>query len=301
MQIILLYVVIVLIWGSTWSTIPYQLGIVAEEVSVGYRFGLAAITLYGYALSSGRQIRLPTHAYPVVLLQGTLMFCLAYFFVYYGAGRLASGLVAVLFTSIVLANAAFERIFFRTPFEPRIVSAALLGAAGMTMIFWPEVSVISLEDDTVVGILLVFIGVLLASLGNMAAVVNTRRSLPVVAVNAHSMAWAAALSLAIAYALGREFLFPLRLSYVLSLGYLSIFGSAVAFGAYLALIRHIGSARAAYTSVLYPLVALGISTLFEEYRWTVIAALGLVLTLAGNWLILRRRGEMKRTVRGTEL
>ncbi len=192
MQVILLYAVIVLIWGSTWLAIPYQLGVVAEETSVGYRFGLAAIMLYAYALLSRRQIRLPIDAYPVVALQGTLLFCLAYFFVYYGAGRLTSGLVALLFSSIVLTNATFERIFFRIPFERRILVAALLGIGGIEMI--------------------------------------------------------------------------LQLGFVVSLGYLAVFGSAIAFGCYLALIRHIGSARAAYTSVLYPLVALGISTVVEGYQ-----------------------------------
>jgi len=290
-QVILLYAVIVLIWGSTWSAIPYQLGVVAEEVSVGYRFGLAAITLYAYALLSRRQIRLPINTYPIVALQGTLLFCLAYFFVYYGAGRLTSGLVAVLFSSIVLTNATFERIFFRTPFDRRIVVAALLGITGIAMIFWPEVAAVSLDDDALVGMLLVFIGVMFASLGNMTAIINTRRALPIIAVNTHSMAWAAVLSLVIAYTLDRKFLFPLQPGFILSLGYLAVFGSAIAFGCYLALIRHIGSARAAYTSVLYPVVALGISTVVEDYRWTVIAAAGIMLTLAGNWLVLRRSGD----------
>ena len=123
----------------------------------------------------------------------------------------------------------------------------------------------------------------------MTAVVNTRRELPVLAVNAHAMAWAGLLSLLIAAAVGRELNFSLKPGYVISLAYLAVFGSAIAFGCYLALIRRIGPARAAYSSVLFPVVALAISTVVEGYRWTIIAAIGLSLTLVGNWLILHRR------------
>ncbi|MDH3614582.1 MAG: DMT family transporter [Gammaproteobacteria bacterium] len=289
MQVILLYASVVLIWGSTWAAIPFQLGVVAAEVSVGYRFGIAALLLYAYALLSRRRIRLPANAYIFVILQGTLLFCLNYLLVYYATARITSGLVAVLFSSIVLFNAINERIFFKTQIDGRLVIAGLLGLTGIAMIFWPEVSMISFEDNTVVGILLMLMGTILASFGNMTAVVNTRHELPVVAVNAHAMAWSALLSLLIAALLGREFNFSLQPGYVISLAYLAVFGSAIAFGCYLALIRRIGSARAAYSSVLFPVVALAISTFVEGYRWTVIAAVGIILTLAGNWLILRSR------------
>jgi len=289
MQVILLYASVVLIWGSTWAAIPYQLGDVAAELSVAYRFGIAALFLYAYALLSRRQIRLPGNAYGFVFLQGTLLFSLNYFLVYYGTARITSGLVAVLFSSIVLFNAIFERIFFKRRLDGRLIIAGILGLSGISMIFWREVSVISFGDDTVVGIAFVLTATVIASLGNMTAVVNTRRELPVVVVNAHAMAWSALLSFVIAMLLGREFSFSLEQGYLLSLAYLAVFGSAIAFGCYLALIRRIGAARAAYSSVLFPVVALGISTLVEGYQWTSIAATGIMLTLAGNWLILSSR------------
>ena len=96
MQIVLLYATVVLIWGSTWSAIPFQLGVVAEELSVAYRFGIAALFLYAYALLSRRRIRLPANAYPFVFLQGTLLFSLNYFLVYYATVHITSGLVAAL-------------------------------------------------------------------------------------------------------------------------------------------------------------------------------------------------------------
>ena len=289
MQVVLLYAAVVLIWGSTWTAIPFQLGVVAEEVSVGYRFGIAALGLYSYAVVSRRRLRLPARTYPMVFLQGALLFSINYFFVYYGTVYITSGLVAVLFSSIVLMNAVFERLIFKTLVDRRLLLAAALGITGIAMIFWPEVSALSIADDTVKGIIMVMIGTAIASLGNMTAVVNTRGELPVVAVNAHAMAFAALLALAIAAALGREFDFLITPGYVLSLLYLAIFGSAVAFGCYLALLRRIGSARAAYSSVLFPVVALAMSTLLEDYRWTPIAATGILFTLVGNWLILSRR------------
>ncbi len=262
---------------------------VAAEVSVGYRFGIAAIVLYLYALASRRKLAVPAYTYPVIFLQGALLFCVNYFFVYYGTARITSGLVAVVFTMILPFNAVFDRLFFGTRIDAGLALAAVLGIGGIVMIFWPEVASLSLANQTVIGIGLVLIGTIIASLGNMCAVLNTRRELPVIAVNAHAMAFASILALLISAAIGRQFAFSATTGYVASLLYLAIFGSAVAFGCYLALIRRIGSARAAYSSLLFPVVALVISTLFEAYRWTPVATTGILLTLAGNWLILSRR------------
>lgn len=289
MQVILLYASVVLIWGSTWAAIRYQLGDVAAELSVAYRFGIAAVILYAYALLSRRQIRLPVDAYAFVLLQGTLLFCLNYFLMYYGTAKITTGLIAVLFSSIIFFNAVFERVFFKKQIDSRLFISGALGLSGIALIFWPEVSIVSFEDDTVVGIALVLLGTVIASLGNMTAVVNTRRGLPVIAVNAHAMAWAALLSFLIAVLLGREISISVENAYLLSLAYLAVFGSAIAFGCYLALIHRIGAARAAYSSVMFPVVALAISTVVEGYQWTGIAAAGIMLTLAGNWLILSGR------------
>ena len=289
MQILLLYATVVLIWGSTWAAIPYQLGTVAEELSVGYRFGLAAVALYAYAFASRRPLRIPLTSLPLVFLQGALLFCINYFFVYYGTAYLTSGIVAVLFSSILILNAIFERLFFGRAIDARFWLAATVGISGIALIFGNEISDLSITDASVHGGLLVLLGTLIASLGNMAAVSNTKRGLPVVAVNAHAMAFAAVLAVLIALVAGRAFTISLHADYLLSLLYLAVFGSAVAFGCYLALLKLIGAARASYSSVLFPVVALLISTVFEGYRWTPPAAIGMLLTLAGNWLILSQR------------
>lgn len=290
MQVALLYATVVLIWGSTWIAITYQLGVVAAEVSVAYRFAIAAVALCLYAIVARKKIHLPLRYYPMVVVQGFLLFSINYLLVYYGTGYITTGLIAVTFSSIVVCNAFFERVFFRTPFEARLLFASLLGILGIALIFWPEVTSLSLKDSTIAGLVLILLSVVCASLGNMAAVLNTGRNLPVLALNAHGMAWGALLSMLAAGVLGREFNFSFEPGYVWSLLYLAFFGSAIAFGCYLALIRRIGSARAAYTSVLFPVVALAISTVVEDYHWSTPAIAGITLTLAGNWLALRKPG-----------
>jgi drug/metabolite transporter (DMT)-like permease len=185
-------------------------------------------------------------------------------------------------------NAFFERIFFGRPLERRLIIASILGIIGVACMFWPEVQSFGLQDESVYGIFLSVIAVTFASLGNMAAIVCTSRDLPVVTVNAHGMAWGALTSAGIAVVLGREIEFVFQPEYIASLLYLAIFGSAIAFGCYLALLRTIGSARAAYTSVLFPVVALLVSTLVEDYQWTASALAGIVFIIAGNWLALTR-------------
>ena len=291
MQVLVLYATVVLIWGSTWAAIPYQLGVVAEELSVSYRFGLGSLILFVYAVISGRQLRIPRNIYPFVLIMGAMMFSAGYLFIYYGTAYITSGLVAVVFSFIVVSNAFYERIFFSTRIESRMLLATALGVAGMALMFWPEVSAFSFQDETITGVLLILTSVLLGSFGTMAAIVCTRQQLPVVTVNAHAMAWGSLTSFTVAMILGRPINFSFEPSYLISLAYLSIFGSAVAFGCFLALLRLIGSARAAYTSVLFPIVALLISTLFEDYRWSVPAFAGIALIVSGNWLALTKTGK----------
>ncbi|RLA25574.1 MAG: EamA family transporter [Gammaproteobacteria bacterium] len=292
MQVAILYAIVVLIWGSTWLAITYQIGVVAEEVSVAYRFALGSVSLFIYAALSRRKVRIPWNSYGYVVLMGALMFSVSYLFVYHGAAYIPSGLVAVIFSLIVVTNALFERVFFKTRFESRLLLASLLGVIGVGLIFWPEISNFSLQDQAMMGVLLVTMSVLVASLGNMTAIINTNRGLPVVAVNAHAMAWGALFSAAVAVLFGRPFNFLFEFEYIASLAYLSVFGSAIAFGCYLALLRTIGSTRASYSSVLFPIVALLISTFVEDYQWSTMAVSGIVFIIAGNWLALSKRKGM---------
>ena len=288
MDIALLYGTVVLIWGTTWFAIELQLGPVAEELSVAYRFGLGSLGLFAFARITNTDLRVRLADYPIVMIMGVLLFSGAYLCVYYGTGYLASGLVAVLFSLIIICNAILERFFFGTPIDARLGLAALTGIVGTALVFGPELGGMHPDPGIVAGIAWTLASILIASFGNMAAISATSRGLPVATVNAHAMAWGSLASLAVALALDRPLNFSMTPAYVSSLLFLAIFGSAVAFGCYLALLKRIGSARASYSSVLYPVVALLVSSLFEGYRWTVPALAGLLLILAGNWLALTR-------------
>ena len=288
MSTLWLYATVVLIWGSTWFAITFQIGTVAEEYSVSYRFALASAALFAYAGVKGHSISIPMARYLPIVAMGVLMFSVSYILVYFGSAYITTGLVAVLYSLIVLFNAALERAFYGTPIDRRLILASITGLTGTGLVFWPEVAALTLADKAVLGIVWIIASVFLAALGNMAAISNTRHGWPIVTVNAHAMAWGALTSSAIGLTLGRELGFAMTAEYVLSLLFLSVFGSCIAFGCFLALIKRIGSARASYASVLFPIVALGISTLFEGYRWTAMGTAGVALILSGNWLALSR-------------
>lgn len=282
----LIYGVVVLIWGTTWYVIKFQLGVVEPEISLVYRFGLAALCLFGYARLAGSPLGLSWRDHRFIALQGATLFCLNYWMTYLSTQYLTSGLVAVLFTAIIFFNIVNGRMILGTAIEGRVLAAAGAGVVGVALLFLPELQAAMHEPLIARGAALALGATYLASLGNMAASRNTRAGLPVVTVNAYGMAYGAAGLAAIALLRGAPLDFDPRWPYVLSLLYLSLAGTALAFGLYLALIRRIGASRAAYTSVLFPVVALVVSTLFEGYRWSLPAVIGLAVLVAGNALAL---------------
>lgn len=288
MPVPVLYAIVVLVWGSTWYAIKLQLGPVPEELSVAWRFGLASLLLFGLARVSGHSLGVARSIYPFVVLQGLLMYSVSYVLVYFASSHITTGLIAVLYSSIVIFNGVFERMFYGTAFDRRLLMAAVVGLTGTALVFWPEVRALSFEDRVVVGLTWSMASVVAAALGNMAAIRNTRNGIPVVLINAHGMAWGALFSLLVVIVRGRPIVFSTDPVYVASLLYLAVFGSCVAFGAFMALLKRIGAGRASYVSVLFPIIALLLSTLFEGYRWGGAAMAGVILILGGNWLALSR-------------
>ncbi len=291
----LIYGVVVLIWGTTWYVIKFQLGVVEPEISLVYRFGLAALCLFGYAHLAGSPLALSWRDHRFIALQGATLFCLNYWMTYLSTQYLTSGLVAVLFTAIIFFNIVNGRMILGTAIEGRVLAAAGAGVVGVALLFLPELQAAMHEPLIARGAALALGATYLASLGNMAASRNTRAGLPVVTVNAYGMAYGAVGLAAIALLRGAPLDFDPRWPYVLSLLYLSLAGTALAFGLYLALIRRIGASRAAYTSVLFPVVALVVSTLFEGYRWSLPAVIGLAVLVAGNALALGGTRGLPRT------
>jgi drug/metabolite transporter (DMT)-like permease len=287
----LIYATVVLIWGTTWYAIKFQLGVVAPEISLVYRFGLASICVFIYAAATSSSLKLSWRDHRYVALQGLTLFCLNYWMTYLSTAYLTSGLVAVIFTSIILFNLINARIFFGVPVERRVLLAAATGMLGVGLLFLPELRAALGNLSVIRGALLALGATYVASLGNMAAMRNTRGQLPVVTVNAYGMIYGTVGLAAIALLRGTPIAFAASWTYVVSLLYLSLFGTSLAFGLYLALLQRIGAARAAYTSVLFPVVALTVSTLFEDYRWTVAGFIGLAVLIAGNALALGGRTQ----------
>ena len=284
-----LYLVSVLIWGSTWLAITFQLGRVPPEVSVAYRFALASAMLFAWCGVRGLRLAYPGRAHAGMALQGALLFGLNYVLVYLAEARLASGLVALIFSLMVFVNIVAARLFLGTKIVPATLTAAALGVSGVALVFWPEMAAGSGREQAWLGLAFALVSTVSASLGNIVAARNQRRGLPVVQANAYGMAYGALFVTLYALVMGRPFLFEASAGYVLSLGYLALFGSVVAFGAYLTLVGRIGADRAGYTAAAVPIVAVLLSTFFEGLRWHATTFLGIALCLGGNVLVLRRK------------
>lgn len=285
-----LYLLTVLIWGSTWIAIKFQLGDVSPLVSIAHRFALAGMLIFAWLLARRELQRMAWADHGVILLQGLCLFCINYLFIYNATLQLTSGLVAVVFSCMVILNMAGSALFLGAPLSWTVGLGALVGMAGMVGVFLPELQALDLSDANFRALLLCFAGTCSASLGNLLSVRLHRRRLPVLSCNAWGMLYGALTLYAAALVLGEDIRLDYTAPYLLSLAYLALFGSVIAFWAYLTLIGRIGADRASYTTLLFPLVALLISTVVEGYQWTLVAFLGLCLVLAGNWLVMRRAG-----------
>lgn len=281
-----LYVTTVLIWGTTWIAIEYQIGVVSPALSVAYRFALAAALVFGWAWLAGHRLRFPRRTHGLLLAMGLCLFSTNFFLFYHAAAYLTSGLLAVVFSLAVPLNIVNGWVLLGRRSTPRTLLGAALGVAGIVALFWPEVGSFDLGDSGFLGLLLSLAGTFCFSLGNIASARAQALELPVLSCNAWGMAYGAIFMTLLAFAGGASFEFDPRLPYVVSLLYLAVFGSVLAFGAYLTLLGRIGADRAAYATVLFPLVALLISTLVEGYTWTPVALAGVVLVLCGNLLVL---------------
>ena len=287
-----LFVIATLIWGSTWLAIKYQLGVVASEVSVAYRFGLAAVLLGAWCIATGRSLRFSAHDHAWLAMLGVTLFGLNYIGVYYAESYVASGLVAVLFSTIVFMNPVGMRLVFGAPLAARTFVAAALGVAGVALLFLPELTQASYGGAAGYGVAFGIGATVIATGGNLVATRNHNAGIPTFPGTAWGMAYGALTAAIVATAQGVPWTFDARAPYLLSLAYLAVFGSIVAFGAYLTLLKRVGAGPSAFVAVSTPVIALVLSTLFEGYRWTWVGAVGVVLAVAGNWLALapaRRR------------
>ncbi len=288
-----LYLAAVLIWGSTWYAIKFQLGVVAAEVSLVYRFALAAAVLLLFCLITRRSLRYSARQHGFIALLGLFLFSTNYLIFYWATELLTSGIVALMFSTVIMMNIINGALFMRMKVSTRVIAGAALGIAGIAAIFWAEVSAVENTAGTWRGLWMCIIATYLASIGNIVSAYNQKQGIPVVQANAWGMAYGAAIMGLYALFSQVPFDYDPAPAYTISLLYLSIFGSILAFGSYLTLVGRIGADKAAYAAVLFPVIALVLSTLFEDYQWTPRAVFGFALVLLGNYIVLTRSRSPK--------
>jgi len=289
-----LYLSTVLIWGSTFIAIPLQLGEVPGDVSIAYRFGLAALVLMLWCCLTKRNMKFRFRQHLWMAGQGLMLFGFNYMLVYQAAADITSGLIAVVFSTIIVMNIVNGALFFGNRVSRSVIVGAAFGLVGICLVFLPEIRALDADGTTLRAIILSLVGTFITSFGNMLSVRNQSSKLPIMQSNAYGMAYGALVLALIAWGRGELFVFETTWAYTGSLVYLALIGSVLGFGSFLTLLGRIGPERAAYCMVLFPIVALTLSTVFENYRWTAEAVAGVSLVLAGNLLVIVPKGKLQR-------
>ena len=281
-----LYIITVLIWGSTWYAIEFQLGEVAIEVSLIYRFGLAAILILALSKLKGLSLAFSMTQHFYIALLGLLNFSLNYFILYEAQNHLSSAITSIIFSMLLLVNIINARLFFSKSISIKTYFGAAIGIAGIVTLFWPEVKVYKTDSQSLIGMGLVLAGVLVASFGNMVSVRNSNRDYPVFQTSGWAMLYGTVFLLLVALYKGTQFTISLKPSYLISLAYLTVFGTVIAFYSYFYLLKNIGPEKTSYSIVLFPVVSVLISSAFEGFEWTIYTIIGFSLVALGNLIMV---------------
>ncbi|MCV0426058.1 MAG: DMT family transporter [Roseibium sp.] len=284
-----LYAVTVLAWGFSWIAMKGQIATVAPEVSVFWRFVLAAAIMLIWARYRGHNLsfRLKDHLRFAGL--GAFLFSTNFTLFYYGAAHLPSGLLAVIFSTASIFNLFLGLILFGQRPNLLALGAGVMGFAGIGLMFWPKLAGADFNAQAAFGLAMCIGGTLSFCFGNMLSADTQRRGIGVTPATAWGMVYGMLFLGVFSTFRGQSFAVEWSVPYLGSLIYLALIASVVAFASYLTLLGRIGSARAGYATVMFPVVALTLSTIFEGYQWTPLAAAGLVCVLGGNLLMLRAR------------
>ncbi len=281
-----LFIATVLIWGTTWIAIAFELGEVPVVVSIFFRFALAAVMMIGGLAVLGKLKR--PHMWRFVVMQALCLFCFNFIGLYSATALIPSGLVSVVFSLASIFNVINALLFFKDPIRKQSLLAGAIGVVGLTLLFWEDIA-ISFSFDTIKGVGLAMLGTLFFSFGNMASRRNSAEGISPVTANAWGMAIGASVLLLIAVATGQALVVPTAISYWVALIYLAAIGSVAGFTFYLMLVARAGSARAGYATVLFPVIALCASTIFEGFVWSPLVVGGILLTVVGNVVMFQKR------------
>lgn len=281
-----LYVITCFVWGTSWLALRMQLGTVPPEVSLVWRFLLAGVIVFAWTLLAGHRMKFTLRDHGLFAAMGVFLFSTNFLFFYYGGLTITAGLLAVVFSLASIVNFLIGIVFFGQRPDPRRLGGAVLGALGIGFLFWPEIGGTEFNREALIGLGLCVMGTLFFCTGNVLSAKAQKRGLPILSTNAWGMAYGTAWMLVLMAVQGKQFAIETTASYLGSLLWLAVFSSVIAFWSYLTLLGRIGGARASYATVIFPLIALASSTLFEGYQWTVFAFIGVALALIGNVLVL---------------
>jgi len=284
-----LYLVSVLAWGFSWIALHYQVGVVAPAVSVVWRFAIAAPLMLVFAAWRGERLRFTLAEQPYLAGLGAAIFSVNFLLFYYAAQNVASGLLSIVFSLASIGNVALGSLIFGTRIERRVVIGGAFGVAGIAAMFAPELGGMRFGMAAQIGLALSLAGTLCFCIGNMLSLAAQRKRMPVFATIGWSMLYGVTFMTIFALVRGDAFAVDWSTTYLGGLLYLAVIGSVLAFGVYFTLLGRIGAARAGYTTVMYPVVALVVSTFAENYHWSLLAVLGLAAVLTGNLLVLGGR------------
>lgn len=291
-----LYALAVVIWGSTWLAMTFQLGVVAPEISLVYRYVLATVLLFVFCLLWRAPLRFDRRTHVQFVGLGVTLFGLNYLATYWAQQYITSALNALAFSSMVWMNIVLARIFFKAPISLAATTGAAMGMAGVVLMFWPRISHLNLGDETVLGASFCLFGALTASFGNMLSQKSQRQGTPVLGSTAWAMFYGTLFLATFAILRDQPWIFDMRPGYLISLGYLAVFGSVIGFLAYLKLLGRIGAERAGYAVVMFPIVALCLSVWFEGLNLDGTMLVGVGLILLGNVFILGRKSTAPRAL-----
>lgn len=289
-----LYSLVVVIWGTTWIAIFLQQGPVSAPVSIFWRFAVATALMMLIMLVRGKLRKLAARDHLFCFLQGACVFCFNFWCFYTAAAWINTGLESVIFSMAVLFNAVNSFIFFGQKPPARFYLAAALGLTGIVTLFWHDLTANGVSGTLLSGIGLSALGTFGFSLGNMISLRHQKNGLEVMTTNSWAMLYGTVLIAFIALLRGDDFTLQWTFSYLGALLYLAVFGSVIAFGVYFTLVGRIGPSNAAYSTLLFPLVALSISTIYEGYVWQLNAVAGLLFILVGNLVMFARPQERLR-------
>lgn len=281
-----LYAAAVLIWGGTWVNMKYQLGEVAPAASLTYRYLTAGTIVLIGAAAFGKTVMIPPRAHVWCALQGALMFSINYWLTYLAAASLTSGIIAVMFAGAsaitMLVSAGVSWI--RPP--ARALLGGGLGIVGIGCVFWPEIEKVEAGGPEITAGLLVMTSVVLFSVGGLVGARNMQAGQPRYATIGWAMLYGGILIGLVTIARGESFGWSWQPAYLWSLMWLTLFGSVAVFVLYFSVVERIGAQKASYATVMFPIVALVVSTFVEDYEWPLLALIGVPLALAGNALVL---------------